>query len=134
MNAIETATTKITKKNQQKYQEILNIIEDYLPEIKKIYQVNNVEIKSIKEFAKKAYKKTYLNTVNGNFLKHYLLLDTQEIISIPVYAIKTKEKTLFKHIKIPSFRRNIGIIEFSKKDKEKKVIIYAGSIKEKTYY
>jgi len=130
MKMINANTNNI---QHQKYQEeILEIINDFLPELKKIFKTKEIKIKNIKNFARKGHKKTFLN--KNEFLKHYLLLDTGKIISIPVYAIKTKEKTLFKHIKIP-IRRNIGIIEFSSRsNNNREVTIYAGNIKENYYY
>jgi len=93
----------------------------------------NIKIKNIEELAKAAHKKTYMDLKVDNYIKHYLILDTEKVLSIPVFAIKNKEnKIIFRPCTIP-FRRNIGLLEIRKKDNKKEIILYLGNVRRNLY-
>jgi hypothetical protein len=95
--------------NEQKTKEIIeNIAKNAIETVKKSFNINNIEIKKVEDLELKAHKKTFWDMDKDNYVKHYLILDTEKILSIPVFAIKKNNRNpIFRSCDKISFRRNI---------------------------
>ena len=105
-----------------------------IEKIKKELKINDIKVKDVSMLPGKAHKKTFMEMDKESFIKHYMILDTEKLLSIPVFAIKKnkKSKPIFRGCTV-SFRRNIGLLEVEKTNNKIKGILYVWNVRREIY-